>query len=279
MSYFLANNILKTGAEQTITGEEVVHIAQARRIKIGEHINLQGPDHRRFNTEVIAADRHAERGSLGRSASRRAITVKILEEISTPPEPKLKVILFQALIHEQALDYILQKSTELGAATIVIFPSENTPTQFHGERLIHKIERWQKIALEAAKQCDRVQTPELQFAVDFEEAVERAKKVEKILVFDQRGHPFDLTSDHPKPLLEKEGKSPTISSPFEGEVGRGRSIGIFIGPEGGFTPEELTTLRALPNATAVRMGPRILRTETAATAAIAIVQTLFGDMA
>ncbi len=279
MSYFLANHILKIGTEQTITGEEVVHIAQARRIKVGEHINLQGPDLRRFNTQVITVNRHT-------------ITVKVLEEIEPPPEPTLKVILFQALVHEQALDYILQKSTELGAATIVIFPSANTPTQFHGERLMHKLERWQKITLEAAKQCDRLLPPTIEFLGSFEEATARAQNCSRIFVLDSHGtQTFSQLHNSPQPPLTLRGGDRSIpplsdrgGSALGGKIRGGEggvmndTLALFVGPEGGFTTEEFESLKALPHATAVRMGPRILRTETAATSAIAIVQTLWGDM-
>jgi len=157
---------------------------------VGEHIHLQGPDLRRLNTQVVVADR-------------RAIKVKVLEEIATPPEPTLQITLFQALVHEQALDYVLQKSTELGASRIVLWNAARTPTRFEGEKLIHKLERWKKILEESAKQCDRVQGPELEFVVNFETMCERAKKMERIFVLDQNGQPLvypspDLRSPSPQ---------------------------------------------------------------------------------
>lgn len=243
MPYFLFKTPIINGKEYTITGEEAHHIAQVRRVKVGEHIVLQGNDEARFRVQVLSVARHS-------------LTVKAIEKLDVPPEPVFSITLYQALTAEQPLDYILQKSTELGVARVVLFHSAYSPYRFAGERLIKKIERWGKILQEAAKQSERVRSPELAWQNDFESVVNELK--------DTQGCVLDETGTETFATFAKKQKNVS-------------SLALLVGPEGGFSKDELTRLRALPNITIIKMGPRVLRAETAGTAAIAITQALFGD--
>ncbi|MDO8505299.1 MAG: 16S rRNA (uracil(1498)-N(3))-methyltransferase [bacterium] len=243
MPYFLFEKSLEIGREYTITGEEAHHIAQVRRARVGEYIILQGSDELRFRACVLSVSRHS-------------LTVKVAEKIEVPPEPTFSITLYQALTSEQPLDYILQKSTELGVSRVVLFHSAYSPYRFEGDRLRKKIERWGKILQEAAKQSERVRPPELAWQNDFEGVLAQVRE-EHICVLDETGAETFNT-------LAKKQKN--ISS-----------LSLLVGPEGGFSKEELIELRALRNATIIKMGPRVLRAETAVTAAVAIAQALFGD--
>ena len=204
---------------------------------------LQGSDEKRFRVQVVFVARHS-------------LTVKAVEEVEVPIEPVFPIALYQALTAEQPLDYILQKSTELGVARIVLFHSAFSPYHFDGQRLVKKIERWRKILQEAAKQSERTHPPEFQWRNDFTSVLEEMKEG-SIFVLDETGtETFMSVAKKQKNLI---------------------SLSLMVGPEGGFSNDELTRLRALQNATIIKMGPRVLRAETAATCAIAIAQLLFGD--
>jgi 16S rRNA (uracil1498-N3)-methyltransferase len=242
MSYFLSGQNLELDKQLEITGEEARHILLARRIKVGEHIALQGPDEKRFEAEVI-------------SFTKKNLIVKVLKEETAPKEPILKISLFQAVVAEQALDSILQKSTELGVVQIFLFNSKNTPAHV-AEKLEKKLERWNRIALEAAKQSDRIRPPQIVFLTDWKSVLLQTKALDKVF------------------LLEKTAKKSFRDFASE----KYQKTGLLVGPEGGFTEEEIREFSKLKNVAPVRMGPRILRADTAAIASISIAQTLFGDL-
>lgn len=244
MPYFLFSSALEVGKEYTITGDEAHHIAQVRRVKVGEDIVLQGSDEVRCRAQVLSVSRHS-------------LTVKAVEKLEVPLEPTFSITLYQALTGEQPLDYILQKSTELGVTRVVLFHSAYSPYRFAGERLIKKIERWGKILQEAAKQSERVRPPILEWENDFESAVAKMQG-NTMCVLDETG----------KESFSMFAKKQTNLS----------QLTLVVGPEGGFSNDELTRLRALSNITISKMGPRVLRAETAVTAAAAITQALFGDL-
>lgn len=242
MSYFLSAQTLELNKQFEITGEEARHILFARRVKVGEKIALQDPAFNRFLCEVV-------------SFNKKSIIVRLLETITPPKESSLKIVLFQSLVSENALDTILQKSTELGVAKIVLFNSHNTPTHL-GEKVDKKMTRWQKIIQEACKQSNRLRAPEIIFLNDLESAVSQIGDLDKVF------------------LLEKTTKR---SFPDFADK-KYKNVGILIGPEGGFTQEEIDGLEKLKNLAPVKLGPRILRADTAAISSAAIVQTMWGDM-
>lgn len=239
MSYFLSNKNLKDGENCEITGPEAAHILLARRVKIGEKIKLQGPDQKRFLAEVV-------------SFSKKSLFVKVLEELALPKEPVLHITLFQALIAENALDNILQKSTELGVAKVVLFNAKNTPAHL-SDKVEKKLERWQKIALEAAKQSDRAKPAGIVFTSKLNEEL---KQLDKVF------------------LLEKNSEKAFRNYSKE----KFENLGLLVGPEGGFTDEEVKNFEGLKNVLSVKLGPRILRADTAATTAVSIVQSMYGDI-
>ncbi|TAN57377.1 16S rRNA (uracil(1498)-N(3))-methyltransferase [Patescibacteria group bacterium] len=243
MSYFLSAENLRLGEEIEISGEEAKHIMLSRRIKIGEKINLQGPDEKRFEAEIL-------------DLNKKSINLKILQEISTPKEPEAQIILFQALVKEKALEYIIQKCTELGVAKIVIFQSVRAPFSLQDEQ--KKIGRLKKISQEAAKQCDRVKSPPIEF-LQFEKILEAAGDLDRFFILDKKGgQTFPQAAQKNNFTL--------------------KNIGFFIGPEGGLTRDEILKLSQTKNAAVISMGPRLLRADTAALSALSIIQSLFGDL-
>lgn len=238
MSYFLSEENLQTGMTITVSGDEARHIALSRRAKVGDTIGLQGPDHQRFITRIHAIGKNS-------------IKLAVEEKVATPPESSLHLILFQALIAEQALDIILQKSTELGVTDIVLFPSKHSPSDF--TLAPKKLPRWKKIILEAAKQCDRAIPLQIGLTNSLQEAATQAQSLDHLWLLNPA----------------------SSSKPTQNAI---KSAGLFVGPEGGFSEEEIKLLSALPSCNTIGLGPRILRAETAAIAGVSLLQFLYGDL-
>ena len=236
MTYFLYSGKLQQGRECGVDGKEASHLL-ARRLKAGERFNFQDSEGRRFVCEVIGANK-------------KAFIIKPLGLVIAPPEPKIQIILYQSVVAGQALDYILQKSTELGAAKIILFNSERTATELSRDKFKQKFIRWQKILWEAAKQCDRAKPPTLEFLENLDEVMLLTKNFDKVFVCDVSGEKFKVKSQLSK-------------------------VALVVGPEGGLTFKELEKLENLSNSQLVSLGPLLLRADTAALAAQAILRNIF----
>lgn len=241
MSYFIFDGKLNIGSLAEISGDEARHILLSRRMKTGEELSVQDSSQNRYICSV-------------ESVLKNSLTIKPVSLVSTPPEPNLKTILLQSLISEQALDFIFQKGTELGVSKIVLFEAEFSP-KIHS--LDKKLTRWNKICLEAAKQSDRVNTPSIEFIQNLSDALEYAENLDTSIFLDVQKNTYKLT---------------------ELQVKKNGHFGIFVGPEGGFSDDEVKLLRSQEFIVPINLGPRILRAETAVIASLAIVQGLFGDL-
>jgi 16S rRNA (uracil1498-N3)-methyltransferase len=153
---------------------------------------------------------------------------------------------------------VVEKATELGVQTIVPFLSSHAVPRMDAKKSVRRQERWQKIALGAAKQSERTRIPEILELSDFTSLVSKSWPCEHKLLFGpgESGETLREVTDHPA---------------------HPGSVLLAIGPEGGFTQEELSRASQHGFRTA-QLGRRILRTETAAVAALAIVQFIWGDM-
>jgi len=168
-----------------------------------------------------------------------------------PPTPENGPWLAFALLKRGPTDLVAQKATELGAARLL--PLSTSHTQ--AERV--KIERLQAIAVEAAEQCGRLTVPEVAAPAPLSSLASSWPPERSLLIADESG--TGQTIADAAPAL------------------RGRAWGVLIGPEGGFATGELDALKRLPFVTAVGLGPRLLRAETAAIAALSVIQALAGD--
>jgi len=237
MPYFLSDKNLSLGGEVELSDAEARHILLSHRVKVGEKIKIQGSDGKRFLSEVV-------------SVTKKNLTVKPTEALKVPDEPRVKITLFQSVVSEKALGFIFQKGTELGVSEIVLFNSKNTATKLSQDLFKKKFDRWNKILMEAAKQSERAIWPKLTFAKDLDAAIALMKH-NKIFLADVSGvNPTTLQPLHPTTLA------------------------IIIGPEGGFTPEELSRLQSLPNIQLISLGPILLRADTAALALVVICQNI-----
>jgi 16S rRNA (uracil1498-N3)-methyltransferase len=178
MSFFFVETPLTIGTPAEITGETAHHMAGVRRMKIGDHVELQDPAGHRFLAQID-------------DTQRRSLIVTPLREASIPARPSREVTLLQAYISEQKLDLVLQKATELGAARIIVWQAEYSPHELDTERMSHKTARFVAIMQNACEQSGRPDVPTLAFATSLSAALEMVSDKTPV-VLDAGG-----TSDFP----------------------------------------------------------------------------------
>ena len=227
------------GDQAFLRGQEANHLARVLRAQLGQQVLLcdgRGTD---YQAEILAAD-PAE------------ISLRILESHPSDSEPGVAVTLYVGYPKQDKLEWIIQKGVELGAARIVPFFCRSCVAKPKKEE--DKNQRYQRIALEAAKQSGRGLVPTVELPLSYYQLVQR-----------RAGHDAALF------CYERGGR------PLKDCIAGAKDIAIITGPEGGFFPEEA---EAAQNAGAnwIGLGPRILRCETAPLAALAAVMTLAGQL-
>ena len=188
--------------------------------------------------------------------SRRALG-QITAQRPSPGEPALQITLFQSLLKRDKFETVLQKGTEVGVTRFIPLVTQHSLVQ-DTQLKANKTARWQKIIVEAAEQAQRGRLPQLDPPRRFAEALDAAPN-------------FDLA------LLAAVGAQTPLRTLLTSQPQPPASIALFIGPEGGFTPDEV----ALAEENGIRpftLGPRILRTETAALTAAALILYEFDEM-
>ena len=182
--------------------------------------------------------------------TKKAVRLKLLaQQRPQPPLPDL-VYCF-APLKQGRLDYLMQKAVEMGAGILQPVITQHTQVAKPG------IERLRANVVEAAEQCGILAVPEVREAEKFERLLGNWDKERRLIFCDE-----DASTNNPLPTLQAV---------------RERKLALLVGPEGGFSDDERKTLRALPFVTAIPLGPRILRADTAAVAALAVMQATVGD--
>lgn len=240
-----ANNII--GQEGKIIGEDVKHIYKVLRLKENQNIIINNCLGEEFLSEITAI-------------SKEEVTFKILEKINTNNESTVEISLFQGLPKAAKMDLIVQKGTELGIVKFIPTLTERVDIKLKGD--FKKLDRLNRIALEAAKQSKRTVIPEVLEPISFDELTNKIQEFDIFIV------PYEDKKDYGIKELSKEVKS------LNKEI---KSIGILIGPEGGFEENEIIKLKEF-GAYIVTLGKRILRTETAGFTITALIQYEFGDI-
>ena len=219
------------GQEIELSQDESKHVSKVLRIREGEKIELCDSVGRAYIAEVVS--------------SMNPVTVKIIEEIDNN-EPIKKVVLFQSLSKGTKMDLVIQKAVELGVSEIVPVETEFSVVKIKDES--SKIIRWRRIAVEAVKQCKRSKVPLVHEPVKFDNAIKMMNELDLSVIAYE---------------CEKDNK---FDDYFNKEID---SVGIMIGPEGGFSVKEIE--RAKENGIkTTTLGKRILRTETAAITLLAV---------
>lgn len=246
MSRFFVNgkNILSDSI--IITGEDVIHIKKVLRLKGGDNIIV---------SDGIGTDYHVEIQKIGSDM----IDTKIINSYKNISEPPVNITLFQGLPKSDKMNYIIQKSVELGVKRIVPVITERTVVKISKNKDYKKRhQRWNRISMEAAKQCNRGIVPQVKYPIPFKDAIKiPANGGLKILPY------------------EKE-KSQGIKSILKDKPNN-KDIFIYIGPEGGFSDREIE-LAFESEIKTISLGPRILRTETAGIVVLSILMYELGDV-
>ena len=185
---------------------------------------------------------------------KREVTVQLQAHHAVERESLLDITLVQALATGDKMDWIIQKATELGVTAIQPIQTQRTTTKLNTERAEKRAAHWQGVAIAACEQCGRNRVPTVAPAADFSDWLLRKDGVTQLLL------------------------DPLASAALTKRSKTANPVALLIGPEGGFSADEIASaIRA--GVTAVNFGPRVLRTETAGIAAIAVLQATLGDLA
>ena len=222
------------GNRIVITGSDVNHIKNVLRMKPGEKIRVCTRNGQNYFCSIS-------------DITESFVRADILEKEAESTELPCRIYLFQGLPKNDKMEWIIQKTVELGVYEVIPVAMKNCVVKLDDT----KVTRWQAIAESAAKQSKRSLIPEVKMPMSYKEAVAYAKKLDVKLVPYENEHGMAGT----KAAME--------------QIKKGESIAVFIGPEGGFAPEEIEMVR--DEMQLISLGRRILRTETAGIAALAIL--------
>lgn len=242
MRRFFLSAPLKT--EFFIHGQDAHHISKVLRLQVGDIIVVVAPDGQAATARIkeLATDQ---------------VALLLQEAIIEQKEAPVNVYLAQGLPKSDKMDYIVQKAVELGIKAVYPIQMEHSVVQYDPTKKNARRERWQKLSVEAAKQCGRTLVP----------TVEPIKSL------------AELFADLPEPIV--------VIMLYEGQAGQGlkqvlaensaASYLLLVGPEGGFSTKEVTLCQE-QGAYIATIGPRILRTETASLAGVAMIMYEYGDL-
>ena len=227
----------------TLAAEEIHHLRRVRRLKPDEEFLALSIEEQtwfrcRLENETTSS------------------AVILIEELPSQAESKLSITLGQALIQRERFEWVLQKSVELGVSRIIPVKSQRSEFRLQPAKLERARTRWEKIAREALKQCGGCRLPEITAPMSLESYLENDQAVLRVYLDEEGGASLhSILSTHPDLI----GSS------------------VLIGPEGGWDARERKILRQA-GLRAAYMGARILRSETAAIAMIALLQYELGDL-
>jgi 16S rRNA (uracil1498-N3)-methyltransferase len=241
---FYAPPELIAAASVTLAADEAHHLARVLRLAPGARVWVFDGAGREYECEVTRVGKNE-------------VLLKIVAQVTAAVESPLRIELAQGLAKGDKFDWIVQKATELGVTRIVPLTTTYSEMRRSEEHATGKVKRWQRIALEALKQCGRCQLVEIAEPMDWPTYCERATGDLKLFFSERGGRRLSQ--------IAQEAVSP---------ISR---LSLAIGPEGGWSEREIDLAREkefIP----IHLGARILRTETAAIAAIALAQHLFGDL-
>lgn len=223
----------------TIKGADVNHIKNVLRLSAGDELSVSDGEGTDYHCTIAAADK-------------QSVILEIMNSWNSFTELPVKLYLFQSVPKSDKMDMIIQKAVELGVYEIIPVYTEYTVVKLTGEKEQKRQKRWQTIAESAAKQAGRGLIPKVSDFMTYEKALSAAKELDRILM----------------PYEKAEGMEAARS--IMDSLGREQSIGIFIGPEGGFSAEEVKKAKDA-GAEVLSLGRRILRTETAGLAVLSIL--------
>ena len=252
MARFFVDALPREGSEYRLTGENAEH-AKVLRLKPGEAVTLC--DGRGTDCPCTVVE-----GPLLRAGA----------ALPCPAEPAAKLVLYLAFPKGDKAEHVIQKAVELGAASLVFFPSRYCVSRPEGKALDKKLERWQKIARAAAEQSRRGIIPPVRALDSFREALSQAAAAALPILFYENEERFTLHE-----ALAEYGThpDPSASSPQGEDI----DVSLMTGAEGGFSEEEIALARQA-GLRICTLGPRILRCETAPLAGLTAVLYALGEI-
>ncbi len=234
-----------TNTTATLKNSDANHIKNVLRLTPKDKIELFDGSGIQYICEII-------------KISEKGVTVSIISRSESTSEPLIQVILAQSILKDRKMDRLVRQLTELGMTHWYPFFSNRSIPRPDEKRLEARMKRWKKIATESLKQCRRGKIPHIAPPCTMTQLLEFGKECDLKIIFWE--------------------KSAALLSPSIAKGGRDvKRILLMLGPEGGFSSEEIKKAESHGFVTA-SLGPRILTAETAPLAACSIIQYLFGDM-
>ena len=230
---------LEPGTGVVLEGQQAHYLGRVLRVAQGQRVVLFNGDGRDYVCEILRAGKNR-------------LELEVISRLPARAESSLGITVVQAVSRGERMDQTLQKCTELGAAAFQPVWSERVEVKLKGEKLEKRLRHWQSVVASACEQSGRAVVPE----------VRPALLLAEYLALDCKTSRLVLAPDAEQALSRLE---------------RVSSVELLVGPEGGFSDDELSRVSA-SGVTPVSLGPRILRTETAAPAAVAVLQAGHGDL-
>ena len=221
------------------------HALRVMRIKVNDPLILFNGDGFEYKGQV-------------NGINKKTINVEILSKKQNDNESPISINLFQSISSNEKMDMVIQKATELGVSSIQPIFSSRSTIKLSLDRTKKRLLHWRQVAISACEQSGRSKIPIIKSPILFDQIAEEIKSLKDSLSL----------------VLHPDNHQQSINLPkdYSGD------INIFIGPEGGFSKDEVLLLKQ-ENCINMQLGPRILRTETAPLAIIAILQYKYGDFA
>lgn len=223
-----------------LTGSASHYLARVLRLSKGDSVTLFNGDGRDYSADIC-------------EIQRQRVLVRLIGSKTPGNESPLRITLVQAICRGERMDYSLQKATELGVFCIQPVTSRRVEVRLDGTRQAKRLAHWQGVVISACEQSGRALVPEVRTPLPLNEWLAATDGSQR-LVLD--------------PVAKKKLSRISVVSD---------SISILVGPEGGFADEEMEEMRA-KGVISVALGPRVMRTETAGPASIAVLQARMGDL-
>jgi len=238
----LVSGALINGAEIELEGDRARYLGKVLRSRVGDRLvvfNGEGPEWPATITRI----------------GKTSVTLELGESIEAAAESPLKIHLVQGISRGDRMDFVVQKATELGVKRITPVLTEYGVVKLNAERAEKRREHWQKIANSACEQSGRTRLPLIDTPLPMKNWFgDKPAKVDAQLIL-----------------------KPGAPTPLTGITAPETKVCVLIGPEGGFSDSEYVDAE-VSGFTAVSLGPRVLRTESAAIASLAVLQSLWGDL-
>jgi 16S rRNA (uracil1498-N3)-methyltransferase len=242
--FYVPKSCIK-GNTIAVDGEEAHHIIDVMRLKPSD--------------EIVAFDGSGKEYA-GRISgiSGRSVLIEIIRTIAPRASAGVEITLIQAVPKKSKMDYIVEKSTELGVSSVVPVVTKRTIPDWDGDKRSLRARRWRKIAVEASKQCGRADIPSI-------------SEIEDLAAFLKMAKGFDLAMI--ATLDSGAGEAESLKKALRNF--KGNRVAIAIGPEGDFTPDEVALCRE-SGFRPVTLGSRVLKSDTAGLAALAVLEYELG---